>query len=180
LVSCDGTDFRIAEHGRHFYSHKFKKSALHYEVCICILSGDIVWLNGPFAAWKYPDLTIFCGSLKTELRPNERVEADDGYVGESPAHVKCPKSFTNPPETEFMQQRVRNRQETMNKRFKDWGFLRQLYRHDIPKHGDVFRAIAVVTQLSISNGEKLFECGYRDPPYTEEKQGDSDLSYDTL
>ena len=98
----------------------------------------------------------------SHLEPNERVEADDGYVGEAPQHVKCPKSFTNKPETEAMQQRVRNRQETVNNRFKFWGILRQVYRHDIPKHGYVFRAIAVITQISINNGEKLFQCGYKD------------------
>jgi hypothetical protein len=26
------------------------------------------------------------------LEEGERVEADDGYVGEAPRHVKCPKS----------------------------------------------------------------------------------------
>jgi hypothetical protein len=36
----------------------------------------------------------------------ERVEADDGYIGEAPQYVKCPKCFANPNETEHMQQRV--------------------------------------------------------------------------
>ena len=43
--------------------------------------------------------------------------------------------------------------------------LRQLYRHNIPDHGDVFAAIVVLTQLSINAGEKLFRVGYKDPPY---------------
>ena len=73
-----------------------------------------------------------------------------------------------------MQQRVRNRQDTVNKRFKDWGALRQIWRHSIPLHGDVFRAIAVMTQLAINQGEKLFECGYRDPPFVVD--GDDTIS----
>ena len=48
LVSVDGTDFRIAEQGKRFYSHKFKKSGLRYDVAICIKSGDIVWVSGPY------------------------------------------------------------------------------------------------------------------------------------
>ena len=32
----------------------------------------------------------------------------------------------------------------------------------MPKHGDVFRACAVLVQLSINDGHKLFHCGYRD------------------
>jgi hypothetical protein len=111
----------------------------------------------------------------SHLAPNERVEADDGYIGEHPRHIKCPKGFANPEVTLLMQQRVRNRQETVNRRFKDWGLLKQVYRHDIPSHGRAFRAIAVITQLSINGGEALFECGYRDPPYGEDDDDDDDL-----
>ena len=118
LVSCDGTDFRIPEHGPPFYSHMFKKSGLRYEVCLCILTGDIVWINGPYNAGRWPDITIFWYSLLSHLGKNERVEADDGYIGEDQQYVKCPASFVNPTKTEFMQQRCRNCQETVNKRFK--------------------------------------------------------------
>ena len=38
-----------------------------------------------------------------------------------------------------------------------------MYRHDIMEHGNVFRAIAVVTQISIDEGERLFEVEYSDP-----------------
>ena len=27
------------------------------------------------------------------------------------------------------------------------------------------RSVMILTQLSINNGDKLFSCGYRDPPY---------------
>ena len=64
-----------------------------------------------------------------------------------------------------MQARVRMRQETVNKRFKHFGILKQVYHHDIANHGEVFRACAVLTQLAILNGEPLFIVGYRDPPY---------------
>ena len=68
--------------------------------------------------------------------------------------------------------------------------MRQVFRHEIPNHGKVFEAIVVVTQISINNGEQLFACGYRDPPYAKtnidnanecntEDDIDSDLSYDT-
>ena len=43
-------------------------------------------------------------------------------------------------------------------------------------HGDVFRACAVLTQLAINDGDKLFSCGYNDR-YTivEEKSGEVHL-----
>jgi hypothetical protein len=52
---------------------------------------------------------------------------------------------------------VRRRQETVNKRFKQWGILVPTYRHDIVDHRDAFAAICVITQLVIRNGELLFE-----------------------
>ena len=131
---------------------------MRYEVALSILTGDIVWVNGPFACGLLNDLQIFRTALKYELLPGERVEADDGYLGEAPRHVKCPMSCTNPKETKKMQQRVRSRQETVNKRFKNWGALKQVFRHSVRSHSAVFHMVAVVTQLTINSGEKLFSC----------------------
>ena len=139
------------------------KSALRYEVALDILKGFIVWIHGPFPAGAWPDINIFRHGLKHHLDKNERVEAGDGYRGEAPREVKCPASFTNPVENEAMQQRVRNRQETMNLRFKQWAILSERYRHDLSEHGHVFRAIVVLTQLAIENGEPLFDVDYKDP-----------------
>ena len=61
-----------------------------------------------------------------------------------------------------MQRRVRNRHEPMNKWLKNWEILKQVYRHDILEHGNVFRAIVVIAQLSIENGELPFEIDYND------------------
>ena len=108
------------------------------------------------------DILIFRDSLISYLAPNERVEADDGYVGESPQYVKCPAGFTNPEETLGMQSRVRQRHETVNKRFKQWGCLLNRFRHGIRKHGDVFRTVVVITQLAIENGKPLFDVEYED------------------
>ena len=55
-----------------------------------ILAGNIVWINGPYAAGKYPDIEIFRIGLAHFLDEFERVEADDGYIGEAPQKVKCP------------------------------------------------------------------------------------------
>lgn len=119
LVSVDGTDFRVAQHGPKFSSHKFAgKSGLRYEVCLCIKTGEIVWVNGPYECGSWPDISIFRDSLQSHLGRNERCEADDGYIGDHPEYIKCPGGFANPQQTEFMQQRVRNRQETGNFRFK--------------------------------------------------------------
>ncbi len=61
-----------------------------------------------------------------------------------------------------MQGTARSHHETLNRRLKNWGILEKVYRHDITVHGMVFYACAVITQLSIANGEPLFEIEYGD------------------
>ena len=70
--------------------------------------------------------------------------------------MKCPACITVPAEKQQMMKRVCSRQETINRRFKHWQILKQVYRHDIRVHRDVFAAIAVISQLAIQNGEPLF------------------------
>ena len=168
LISIDGTDVRIPQQGaaipgNPFSSFKFKGNCgLRYEIGVDILAGNIVWVNGPYAAGKYTDIEIFRGGLAHWLDEFERVEADDGYIGDAPQKVKCPGCASNPTENQEMQSRVRSRHETMNGRLKNWGILNSVYRHDLMEHGNVFRAIIVITQLGINGGEKLFEVDYSD------------------
>jgi len=138
------------------------------------MTGDIVWINGPYEAGIWNDISIFRNSCLSHLAPNERVEADDGYIGEHPRYIKCPAGFTNPKENEAMQQRVRNRQEFINEKFKNCTCLVEPWHHEIDRHGDAFRVIAIISQLSINNGEKLFACDYLDPP-VEDADTDEDL-----
>ena len=46
---------------------------------------------------------------------------------------------------------------------KQWDILSVPYRHEVGTHGTVFRAIAVITQLALRNGEPLFPVDYKDP-----------------
>jgi hypothetical protein len=89
LVSVDGVDFVIRFQGRKFNSHKFKfGSSLRYEFAVCILTEELVWINGPYKCGMWNDLMIIRNALLTMLGFGERLEADDGYRGESPRHAK--------------------------------------------------------------------------------------------
>ena len=157
-VSVDCTDCKILQKGRAFASFKFaKKSGLRYEVGVGIMTGEIVWINGGFPCGLFNDLTIFRASLATMLDPQERVEADDGYATESPYRAKVTGAMFNPEEARVYQKRVQGRHETVNARFKGFKILSDVYRHDVEQHGYVFRAVAVLVQLSIKNGDPLFE-----------------------
>ena len=106
MLSVDGTDVRIPERGRDWYSHKFKKSGLRYEVAVSIKSGDICWISGPHQPGLWNDVEIFRSSLVTFLDPGEHVEADDGYIGEAPLRVKCPMCVTCPQKRKYMMKLV--------------------------------------------------------------------------
>jgi hypothetical protein len=161
LMLVDGTDFRIpqkgfAKKGNPFGSHKYAgKSALRYELGIDILMGNLMWIQGPYPAGAWPNIKIFTSCLAHFLEPYECIEADDGYR-EHADKVKCPKNDVNPVKNLKMQGHVRACHETLNRRLKNWGILSQVFRHDIGRHGDVFWACAVITQLTIEHGEPLF------------------------
>ncbi len=127
-----------------------------------ILAGNIVWVNGPYAAGKYPDIKIFHSGLAHWLDEFERVEADDGYIGGAPQKVKCPGCVSNLTENQEMQNWVRSRHQSLNGRLKNWEILKSMYRHNLMEHRNFFWALTVITQISINAGEKLFEVDYSD------------------
>jgi hypothetical protein len=85
LISVDGTDCPIMEpwpFEKKWYSQKFIGPALKYEVGVCIKTGYIVWVNGPFVGSEN-DGTIFTQGLATFLAEDEGVEVDGSYKGHS-------------------------------------------------------------------------------------------------
>jgi DDE superfamily endonuclease len=171
LVSVDGTDFKIQEpqlFNPAWYSHKFNGPGVRYEVGLAIRTGHIVWINGPFPCGDYSDVTIFRLGLAHYLDVGERVEADKGYRADDPKLIKTPAGMSSAvssvhgDSTVDMQAKVRARHETVNKRFKQFNILNDEYRHDLEMHGDVFRAVAVITELSLQLGEPLYEVEYDD------------------
>jgi hypothetical protein len=135
-------------------SHKYSfKSALCCKIGVSIM-GDLVWIQGPYPAGRFNHMAIFNKVLR-------HFQADNGYVGAADK-IKCPANPCNPVENEEMQSHARYRHETINGHFKTWGILQQTYRHDIRRHGEVFWAIAIMTQLAISNGSPLFSVEYED------------------
>ncbi len=95
------------------------------------------------------------------LEAGERCEADDGYRGSTPLYAKCPGVIEANPDKAGMQQRVRNQQETVTKRFKNWAILSNPFHHKLLKYQTVFSAIVVLTQLSFTENP-LFQVDYND------------------
>ena len=135
------------QYSKPFWSCKFKKSGLWYEVVMCILTGDICWWSGPYVPSKWNDLSIFWDCLQLMLEPGEQCKTDRGYQGSTPTHIKCPCVTGADSNNADIQAWVRSQQETVNERFKNWAILSTPYRHNMLEHQTVFGAIVVLTQI---------------------------------
>ena len=166
-MSVDGTDFETMEPGpyvkrinKKYFSHKFRGPGLRYEFGICILTGECVWINGPFLCGKKNDCTIFLEGMANCLESFERVEGDDGYADACPRYTKVPGSLVAKKERKEMASAVRARHETFNKRLKQFASMRHVWHHDIKKHAIAVRAVAVLTQVILHYDKSLFQVDY--------------------
>ena len=146
----DGTDCRIQEptpFDSKWFSHKFKAAALRYEVGVCIQTGEIVWVNGPFPCGHWPDLRIARNDLIFMVDQGERILADGGYR-DGNQYFETPNGLHNPDQR--MKAAARARHETINRRLKQWTVLSKVFRHDMDKHGLCFHAVANISHMLMS------------------------------
>ena len=128
---------------------------MRYEVACCIRTSDIVWVAGPYLPGVSNDITIFRDGLIHMLEDGERVEADDGYVGECPGKVKVRKNhLTVNEEQGAMRARLGRRQETVNRRIKVFAALNTTFRQSIRKHSICFRCAAILVQMAFELGQQ--------------------------
>jgi hypothetical protein len=172
-VTIDGTNMPVQyEWDPRFMSHKFMSNALKYEIGVCIKSGNIVWINGPFCGGEH-DITIARQAVIDAMDEDEMAEADGGYEGEK-FSIKIPDDAKSKDEG-YMKQVARSRHETANKRFKIFEILRKRFRHDLEKHSECFRAVVVLTQLSIEHESPLYSVEYFDEMSTNVRDVDFEL-----
>ena len=162
FISVDGTDCPVFEpwpFTKKMYSHKLNGPGLKYEVAVCLKTGRIVWINGPFDGSKN-DSTIFKEGLSNHLYDEEAVEADAGYNGDF--KLKAPGMGKDSKERK-MKSNARAQHEAVNGRLKQFNVLTTHFRHLKPrnamkkKHQLCFNAVAVITQVKFINGEHVFE-----------------------
>ena len=78
--------------------------------------------------------------------------ADSGYQDE-----RCQTPTGSISATEKLHSTVRARQETVNKRLKQFFVLSHRFRHNIALHSSCFHAVRNLTQLMIKRSEPLFD-----------------------
>ena len=149
LTSVDGTDCPIWEpspFSNRWWSWKLNGAGLRYEVAICIQSGMIVWVNGPFPPAYWTDLNIFRFGLMFALQVGEWVVGDKGY--RDGMNFIIPKGF-GPEWYRNMVAMATARHENVNCRLKRFGILCQRYPQDINQHEETFLAIAINFEMEL-------------------------------
>lgn len=151
-MSIDGVDFQINEptpFSPKWYSHKFKKAGLRYEIGVCIRTGHIVWASGGYPCGDWPDLRIARDNFVNFLEPSEKALADKGY--------NDAQYFILPSESNSQRHKIiMSRHETVNKRIKQFNVLQNRFRHDLSLHKKCFHSVINLTQLVIIHEDPLF------------------------
>ena len=124
---------------------------------MCIQTGLVVWINGPFVVGKYNNIIIFQSKMIYKLLDWEVVEVDQGYVGQ-PNKIQM-KYELRVSENQF-KAKARARGEKINRRFKNFCVLTDRYRHKISMHSYVFHAVAVLMQISLTSVSLTFKVDY--------------------
>jgi SRSO17 transposase len=143
-----------------WYSKKFNKAGLTYELAVALFSNKIVWVNGPFPAGQN-DIRVFRkpNGLLSKLPKGHPAIADEGYRGEE---EYC--STRNPYDSndvKYFKGRAKARHETVNSRLKAFGILAQPLRTNGGSHGRLdrhkmaFEACLVIIQYELDNGSCL-------------------------
>lgn len=158
-MTIDGTDMRIQEprpYNPIWWSHKYNSAALRYEIGVCIATGDIVWVSGPWPA-AMKDLEIFELNLSSKLLPGEKCEADSGYTGGK--QIIAPQTAKNSRHRKQKSQ-ARGRHENINGRAKMFKILTKKWQYDVESHRKVTVAVLVSLQIGFNLGEKLYDVEY--------------------
>lgn len=162
LVTIDGTDFKINEptpFSTMWFSHKINHAGLRYEIGICIQTGWIVWVNGPYPPGHWPDLAIARDGINEALGPGELYLADGTYR-DGNGFAETPNGLNNADQR--MKSIARARHERVNGMLKNFGCLSRCFRHHRTLHGRLVEAVANVVQAALMLEGGSFQVTYDD------------------
>ena len=163
IVTVDGTHCWINEpthpdwsQDSEYYSHKFAKAGINYELGIAIASSRLVWMNGPFKAGAN-DAQIFRDhGLRDELTNiAKKGIGDRGYRGYNET-----MSTYNPHDSRNVKKfksRALKRHENFNNMTKRFDCLDGRFRHGADRFQVCFEAVCVICQYQLENGMPLYD-----------------------
>lgn len=164
VVSVDGIHcwIREPEHptwsrDSTFFSHKYNKAGMGYELGIHLWEPKLIWMKGPHKAGKN-DAGVFKanGGLRDKLLSvGKKAIGDLGYRGHQDV-ISVPNVQDSRP-VKLFKSRASMRHETFNGIIKEFGCLAGRFRHDADKFKTCFEAVCVLAQYKLEMGRPLFD-----------------------
>ena len=124
----DCNDFEIEEvypFDPDLWSFKSNGLGLRYKIGICIATGLIVWLKGPYKPQRLVDISIFWHQMRWQLRMGEWIVGNRGY--RDSFNFVIPKGV-GPAWLQEMMGMATARHETINSRLKTFRLVWHPYR----------------------------------------------------
>ena len=163
IITVDGTHCWINEpthptwsQDKEFYSHKFHRAGVNYELGIALATSRLVWMNGPFKAGNSDNNIFQTQGLKQLLNNIEKKAiGDKGYNGH-PNECSTFNSQDNRNVKKF-KSRALKRHETFNSMIKRFDCLSGRFRHGINKLAICFESVCVISQFKMEDDSPLFD-----------------------
>ena len=120
FLTVGGVHFKIYEpspFSEYWYSHRFKRAGLTYEIRLNVHTADICWAYDGYPA-RVNDITMATHGVFSVLPIGEMIIANKGYKGEPNRIITPIEDYS----TNFNYQHalIMARHEGFNKRLKDW------------------------------------------------------------
>jgi hypothetical protein len=148
-----------------YYSHKFGRAGVMYELGISLSEPRLIWMNGVYkAGWgdknvfQKGDKNIYKMSLRDKLRAaGKKCIADSAYFskededtvsGQNPHDHKVVKKF---------KRRALMRHEAFNGMIKCFRCLDGRFRHTMERYAVMFESVCVICQYQMEHGSPLFD-----------------------
>ncbi|CAJ1956085.1 unnamed protein product [Cylindrotheca closterium] len=139
-----------------YYSHKYNKAGLDYELGISLVDNRLLWMRGPFPAGTN-DITIFRekGLLDELKKRKQSAIGDRGYNGE-PKHMSTYNAHDNAG-VRLFKSRALKRHENFNSLLKQNKILDTRFRHNEDRFASAFEACCVLAQYRITREMSLYD-----------------------
>ena len=163
VMTVDGTHVWITEPGHpdwsqdsRYFSHKYGKAGVNYELGISLSTNRLVWMNRPHPAGE-SDLQVFIrhGLRRKLKRLKKRSIGDGGYPGHS-RYVSTPNNMDSK-EVKKFKSRALKRHENFNGMTKTFECLSGRFHHSLDRFKTCFEAVCVVCQYQLELGNPLYD-----------------------
>ena len=159
LLGVDGThtktneprDDEMRRNPKNF-SYKNNFAGLNYQIAVHLFKDQISYFNTGDPGSVH-DMTAMRNEFIGLLPEGARVVADSGYTGKTVEEKKL-FAVKNPFDTDDVKafkSRARSRQETINKRLKDYACMNHCWTDGVERHRIAFAACLVLVQYAIED-----------------------------